>query len=145
MRQALETAAARGVRVRWLLPGYFEYVVPYRATRFVYQQLLCAGIETTEYHASYLHTKVAVIDGRWATVGSSNLDPLSLLLAREANVVIQDEGFASVLKDRLEAAWAEGGRPVRPRLQRLLWWEKLTDYLAYGLMRSLIFLTARRY
>ena len=55
---------------------------------------MAAGVEIYEYHASFLHAKVAVVDGRWATVGSSNLDPLSLLLAREANVVVEDEAFA---------------------------------------------------
>jgi cardiolipin synthase len=141
----MQQAAARGVRVRLILPGYYEYAVPYRASRVVYRQLLDAGIEIMEYHASYLHAKVAVVDGRWATVGSSNLDPLSLLLAREANLVIQDEGFAGELKHRLEQAMLNGAHIVKPELERLPWWEKWADLLAYALMRTLIFLTARRY
>ena len=59
-----------------------------------------------EYAPSFLHAKVAVIDGDWATVGSSNLDPLSLLLAREANVVVRDHDFARALAARLDAAFA---------------------------------------
>ena len=145
LRLAMQQAAARGVRVRLILPGYYEYAVPYRASRVVYRQLLDAGIEILEYHASYLHAKVAVVDGRWATVGSSNLDPLSLLLAREANLVIQDEGFAGELKRRLEQAMLNGAHIVKPEFERLPWWEKWADLLAYALMRTLIFLTARRY
>ncbi|MEY2621700.1 MAG: cardiolipin synthase ClsB [Pseudomonadota bacterium] len=145
LRMALQKAAQRGVRVCLLLPGYYEYEVPYRATRVVYRQLLEAGIEIREYHASYLHAKVAVIDGHWATVGSSNLDPLSLLMAREANLVIQEAGFAAELRQRLEQAMNDGAHLVRPRLERLPWWQKALDQAAYGLMRSLIFLTARNY
>jgi cardiolipin synthase len=145
LRRALQSAAQRGVRVRLLLPGYYEYAVPYRASRVVYRQLIEAGIEIYEYHASYLHAKVAVVDDRWATVGSSNLDPLSLLLAREANVVVQNPTFATQLKSRLESAMALGAHAVQPALGRLGWWQRSVDRLSYLLMRTLIFLTARRY
>ena len=145
LRRALQNAASRGVRVRLVLPGYYEYAVPYRASRVVYRQLLQAGVEILEYHASYLHAKVAVVDDRWATVGSSNLDPLSLLLAREANVVIEDSEFAHDLKRRLEAACARGAHAVTARLSRQPWWDRWLDRLSYVLMRTLIFLTARRY
>ncbi|MEY2805171.1 MAG: cardiolipin synthase ClsB [Pseudomonadota bacterium] len=145
LRRALQTAAARGVRVRLLLPGYYEFAVPYRASRVVYRQLLQAGIEIYEYHASYLHAKVAVVDDRWATVGSSNLDPLSLLLAREANLVAEDVAFATQLRNRLEQQMKTGAHWVRPRLERLGWLERLLDIAAYALMRALIVLAARRY
>jgi cardiolipin synthase len=56
-----------------------------------------------------MHAKVAVIDEHWATVGSSNLDPFSLLLALEANVVVDDENFAKKLKQSLEEAAKPGG------------------------------------
>jgi cardiolipin synthase len=146
LRRALARAAQRGVRVRLLLQGYYEYAVPYRAARQVYGQLLGQGIEIMEYQASYLHAKVAVIDGRWATVGSSNLDPLSLLLAREANVVVQDAAFARSLQARLEQAIALGGQAVDPQVyaQRSAW-QRMLDGGAYLLMRLAILLAARRY
>jgi cardiolipin synthase len=81
-------------RVRLLLQGRYEYFMQYHAAHALYGGLLAAGVEIFEYTASFLHAKVAVIDGQWATVGSSNMDPLSLLLAREANVVVQDVNFA---------------------------------------------------
>jgi cardiolipin synthase A/B len=110
-RRALVAAASRGVRVRLLLQGKAEYRLQYYASQAMYDQLLRAGIEIIEYKKSFLHAKVAVIDN-WSTVGSSNIDPFSLLLAREANVVIDNEGFAKQLKAALEIGATEGGEPV---------------------------------
>src|SRR5690606_3980994 len=110
LRRALGLAAGRGVRVRLLLQGRDEYFPQYHAARPVYGELLAAGIEIHEYSPSFLHAKVAVIDALgprpWATVGSSNLDPLSLLLAREANVVVENREFARDLRERLADAMA---------------------------------------
>src|SRR3989338_2172320 len=102
--RALIQAAQRGTRVVLLLQGRVEYRLQHYATHALYDQLLAAGVEIHEYQASYLHAKVAVVDGQWATVGSSNIDPYSLLLAREANLVIQDGGFAGELRASLLAA-----------------------------------------
>jgi cardiolipin synthase len=92
-RKALIDAANRGVKVTLLLQGRIEYWVML-ATQAFYGQLLKHGINIYEYRKSFMHSKVAVIDGVWATVGSSNIDPFSLLLAREANVVVHDVDFA---------------------------------------------------
>ncbi len=146
LRRALIAAARRGVKVTLLLQGKYEYFMQYHAARPVYDALLKVGIEIHEYEASFLHAKVAVIDGYWATVGSSNLDPLSLLLAREANVVVEDADFAQTLRDRLQTAIASQGRRIdsaaygkRPLQQRLLGWA------AYALMRAAIWITGQRY
>jgi cardiolipin synthase len=111
--------------------------------------MLDAGIEIIEYAPSFLHAKVAVFDasdGGLATVGSSNLDPLSLLLAREANVFVRDDGFAAELRGHLLEAMKQGGERVeksayvrRPFLHRSLSW------LAYGAMRFALFATRHRY
>ena len=146
LRLALERAARRGVRVTLLLQGRYEYFMQYHAVRWVYRALLKAGVEIHEYETSFLHAKVAVVDGQWATVGSSNLDPLSLLLAREANVVVEDRAFAQALRERLLSAIAGHGRLVRPEdYERRPWRERLLDRLAYGLMRLALFLTGHRY
>jgi cardiolipin synthase len=146
LRRALILAVSRGVRVRLLLQGRYEYFMQYHASRPVYGALLAAGVEIYEYSHGFLHAKVAVIDGHWATVGSSNLEPLSLLLAREANVVVQDLAFAQTLKSRLELVIASHGVLLerhtytsRPLRQRCL------DRVAYGLMRLGLFLLGRRY
>lgn len=146
LQRALVQAARRGVKVTLLLQGRYEYFMQYHAARSVYDGLLQAGIDIHEYETSFLHAKVAVVDGQWATVGSSNLDPLSLLLAREANVVVQDVAFACSLRDRLRAAMASHGRRVRPEDHgRRPWRDRLLDRLAYGLMRLALFVTGHRY
>ena len=150
LRRALILAAKRGVRVQLLLQGRYEYFMQYHAARPVYGALLAAGVEIHEYEPSFLHAKVAVIDAHgdkpWATVGSSNLDPLSLLLAREANVVVQDAAFAIDLRQRLVHAMRHAGRRMdparyagRPLRQRVL------DRVAFGLMRLALWVTGNRY
>ena len=140
-RRALARAAARGVRVRLLLQGKVEYRMQYHATRSLYDQLLRDGIEIYEYMPGYLHAKVAVIDNV-ATVGSSNLDPFSLLLAREANVVIDDQPFAWDLQERLETAIREGGRFIRPLdYQRRGLLRRWVDAASYVLLRIGVALT----
>lgn len=150
LRRALLMAARRGVRVRLLLQGRYEYFMQYHAARPVYGALLEAGVEIHEYAPSFLHAKVAVVDALgerpWATVGSSNLDPLSLLLAREANLVVEDAAFAADLRGRLVQAMQQAGRRMeparyagRPLRQRVL------DGAAYALMRLALWITGKRY
>jgi cardiolipin synthase len=150
VRQALIHAAKRGVRVRLLLQGRYEYFMQYHAARPVYGALLAAGIEIHEYAASFLHAKVAVIDPDhdrpWATVGSSNLDPLSLLLAREANVVVADKAFAHQLHQRLILAIEQQSTSVGMQaFTKSPWHLRLRGRLAFALMRLALFLTGNRY
>jgi cardiolipin synthase len=146
LRQGLIHAARRGVRVRLMLQGRYEYFMQYHAARPVYEALLAAGVEIYEYSASFLHAKVAVIDGHWATVGSSNLDPLSLLLAREANVVVDDPQFAHDLLARLEQALVQDCTPVDPKAYaNRPWRQRFLDRLALGMMRALLFLNGKHY
>ena len=102
-RQALLAAAARGVTVKLLLQGRKEYFLMF-ATHAFYSAFLKSGIEIFEYRKSFMHSKVAVVDNHWATVGSSNIDPFSLLLAHEANVVVQDAAFAAELSAEINAS-----------------------------------------
>ncbi|HWI82885.1 cardiolipin synthase ClsB [Ramlibacter sp.] len=146
MRLALIAAAGRGVKVRLLLQGRYEYFMQYYAARPVYGALLRAGVEIHEYSPSFLHAKVAVIDGRWSTVGSSNLDPLSLLLAREANVVVEDRPFAEQLRQRLMVAIRQEGRAMsadeygrRPLRQRFM------EHVALALMRLALVIQGKKY
>ncbi len=146
MRRALQAAARRGVRVSLLLQGRYEYFMQYHAARAVFGALLAAGVEIHEYAPSFLHAKVAVIDGHWATVGSSNLDPLSLLLAREANVVVDDRAFAGQLRERLLRAMQQEGALMdaavyarRPR------WQRAQEWLAFAVMRVALALQGQKY
>jgi cardiolipin synthase len=136
LRHALVEASVRGVKVTLLLQGWTDHVILKWATRSLYGKLLAAGIAIHEYEASELHAKAAVADERWATVGSSNLDPFSLVLSREANVAVFNVAFARTLKASLERAIAAGA--VRVDVER--WdkrtpWERLKLGLAYMFAR----------
>ena len=146
LRRALVKAARRGVRVRLLLQGRYEYFMQFHAARQVYGSLLAAGIEIYEYQAGFLHAKVAVVDQRWATVGSSNLDPLSLQLAREANVVVGDRAFAQALQLHLERIMERSAERVQATsYAQRPWRQRVLDGLAFGAMWLMLVLTGRRY
>src|SRR4030095_16767471 len=135
-RRSLTEAIERGVAVTLILQGKVEYVLLHFAARALSGQLLDAGVVIQEYHKSMLHAKVAVVDDHWATVGSSNIDPYSLLMAREANVFVRDRQFASELKAQLLEMVSTGSRRIapddwdsRPRLYKAAIW------ISYGIVR----------
>lgn len=143
LRKALKQAAHLGVRVRLLLQGHAEYFWQYRASCALYQELLDHGIELYEYQASYLHAKVAALDD-YAMVGSSNLDPFSLLLAREANLLIADVNFTSRLRQSLEQELSTHSRQVRVDFWvRRGWLGRGIDKFAYALLRLGVLLTGK--
>ncbi|WP_349239493.1 cardiolipin synthase ClsB [Pelomonas sp. V22] len=136
-RRALRDAARRGVRVRLLLQGKVDYRIAAMAAHALYAELLGHGVQVYEYLPAYLHAKVCVVDEAWATVGSSNIDPLSLLLNLEANAIVRDAGFAHALADEFEAALAVSQRAgaddeagLRGMLRRAL-----VAWLAYVYLR----------
>jgi cardiolipin synthase len=134
-RKVLLDASARGVSVKLLLQGRVEYFAMF-ATHAFYSLFLQHGIEIYEYRKSYMHSKVAVIDGEWATVGSSNIDPFSLLLAREANVVISDKTFAKELRADILKTIQDGAS----KLSHEDWRHRhlaghFASWLAYGFLR----------
>ena len=138
-RHALINAAGRGVRVVLLLQGKVDHLLEYYGSRALYGSFLDAGIEIYEYHKGFLHAKVAVIDGHWATVGSSNIDPFSLFLAREANVVVDDETFGASLAQSLKKTVETDGQQIladswkqKPFGFRIIGW------LSYGLLRLML-------
>lgn len=138
-RQALMAASGRGVNVTILLQGQVEYLLLHYATHALYGALLGAGVHIHEYRKSFLHAKVAVIDGSWATVGSSNIDPFSLLLAREANIVVKNAAFAGKLLASIRRATENGAQEIRSED-----WKKyslparIASWLAYTLVRLMV-------
>jgi cardiolipin synthase A/B len=98
----IRNAARRGVDVRLILQGQPDLLAAKLAARMTYDYLLKSGVQIYEYCDRPLHGKVALVDEDWSTVGSSNLDPLSLSLNLEANVLIRDRAFNRDLFERLE-------------------------------------------
>jgi len=149
LQRSLLKAARRGVRVTLLLQGRYEYFMQHHTSRAMYGVMLDAGIEIIEYEPSFLHAKVAVFDGAQggiATVGSSNLDPISLLLAREANVFIRDDAFVAELRGHLVEAVHKVGVRVEPAAYtKRSFATRSLAWVAYALMRVALFATRHRY
>ena len=141
-RKVLLAAAQRGVAVRLLLQGQTDHILLHYATQSLYDRMLSAGVRIFEYEPAELHAKVAVIDDDWATVGSSNIDPFSLLMSREANIVVRDAVLVGELRTSLEAAIKGAAREIRLEDQRRRAWPaRLASHIAYSLARFLIGVT----
>lgn len=97
----LSKAARRGVVVDLIVQGKPDMPMAVWGSTAVYAYLIRAGVRIHEYRDRPLHGKVAIMDDQWATVGSSNLDPFSLSLNLEANLVILDADFNQLLSERL--------------------------------------------
>jgi len=137
-RRALIAAVSRGVSVTLILQARVEFRLLHYATKALYGQLVAGGVRIVEYERSFLHAKVAVVDASWATVGSSNIDPFSLLLAREANVFVRDADFAGNLRHELLKLKQDGGRAV----DRDVWENRglasrMVNWIAYGFARAM--------
>ena len=134
--RALRRAARRGVKVSLILQGQPDMAIVRTAAQLLHRRLVHAGVEVYEYCQRPLHGKVAVIDGVWATVGSSNLDPLSLSLNLEANVMIRDRDFAAKLRANLDGLMRRHCTRLDPQtFARQPRWRVWTETLAYHLTR----------
>lgn len=132
----LRKAAQRGVRVSLVLQGCPDIGIARLASRQLYRYLLSGGVNIYEYNERPLHGKVAIADDDWSTIGSSNLDPLSLSLNLEANVVIIDRGFNQALRDRLQNMIQEHSRCMN--IEEGLhnhWWSGLASTAAFHVLR----------
>lgn len=136
LMHALRMAVRRGVQVTLILQGQPDRPWVRVCSQTLYRFLLKEGVHIHEYGERPLHAKVAVIDNTWATVGSSNLDPLSLSLNLEANLIIRDGGFALHLRQHLEALASKKCREViLPPLARERRWRTTLTFLCFHFMR----------
>jgi cardiolipin synthase len=110
MEDALLAAAARGVRVVALTPGKIDHNIVRSASRRGFGRLLQGGIEIYEYQAALIHAKTMVVDGVWATVGSTNFDHRSFALNDELNVVFYDRSVVERLGAAFESDLAHARR-----------------------------------
>jgi cardiolipin synthase len=132
----LRKAARRGVKVVLILQGNPDMAIVQIAAGMLYHHLLSAGVEIHEYCKRPLHGKVAVVDDEWSTVGSSNLDPLSLSLNLEANLIIRDRAFNARLSEALQHLVQEDCKRIDIRdLKEAGWWRVLRGYLLFHLLR----------
>ncbi|MCC2676652.1 MAG: ybhO [Ramlibacter sp.] len=132
----LKRAAKRGVDVRLILQGQPDMPFVKTAAGMLYHYLLRAGVRIYEYCERPLHGKVAVMDDEWCTVGSSNLDPMSLSFNLEANVIIRDRAFTQTLASNLEKLMCNACNQVTEQaLGELKGWPLLQSFLAYHFTR----------
>ena len=132
----LRRAARRGVDVRLILQGEPDMPIVKVAASLLYEHLQRDGVKIHEYCARPLHGKVAVVDDEWATVGSSNLDPLSLSLNLEANVVLRGREFAQPLAEHLERLVQQDCSEI-PVVPQRGWgpWQRLRTTLLFHFLR----------
>jgi cardiolipin synthase len=135
-KSALVEAAARGVDVRLVLPGFSDFWAPVYAARSHYKELLAAGVRIFEWHEALMHAKTAVIDSQWASIGSTNLDWRSFVHNYEADVIVYHAGFARELEQLFQRDIAASEeidarqwrrRGVRERLME--WFARQWEYL----------------
>jgi cardiolipin synthase len=132
----LREAAKRGVKVSLIFQGEPDTKVARAAARSLYRFLVDAGVCIFEYCERPFHGKIAVIDDGWATVGSSNLDPLSLSLNLEANVFIRDPDFVADLRARMEDLVQRYCHPVdAANVPRGRFWQVVTRPLLFHVLR----------
>jgi cardiolipin synthase A/B len=132
----LRLAARRGVDVHLILQGQPDMPIVKTAAELLYEHLQRDGVQVHEYCKRPLHGKVAVVDGYWSTVGSSNLDPLSLALNLEANVILRDRAFAECLRTRLQYLIDHECRPARVAPpSRWSFWPQLRSTVVFHFLR----------
>ena len=134
--RALRRAARRGVDVRLVLQGEPDIQLVRTAASLLYHHLVRAGVRVYEYVERPLHGKVALTDDTWSTVGSSNLDPLSLSLNLEANVIVRDAAFNRELAGRLDRLIDDCSREIHAHdLVEWSWWRLVRSFFVFHFLR----------
>ncbi|MEO8858770.1 MAG: cardiolipin synthase ClsB [Burkholderiaceae bacterium] len=132
----MRRAARRGVQVDLILQGEPDMPIVKKAAGVLYDHLQRDGVRIHEYCKRPFHGKVAVVDDDWSTVGSSNLDPLSLALNLEANVILRDAAFADVLRSQLDHLIANDCRVVKlTREPKWPVWQQLRSTVVFHFLR----------
>lgn len=134
---AMRNAARRGVRVKLIVQGEPDMPIVKVGAELLYNYLLKGGVQVYEYRRRPLHGKVALMDDHWATVGSSNLDPLSLSLNLEANLIIHDREFNQTLRENLHAIIANDCQRVDETMApKRTWWNLAINVVVFHFLRK---------
>jgi len=132
----MRNAARRGVEVTLILQGQPDMRWVRALSRLLYNYLLRDGVHIHEYCQRPLHGKVALVDDQWSTVGSSNLDPLSLSFNLEANLLIRDRAFNQHLYQHLTGLASEQCKRVTlERMVRGYWWRAPLIFMCFHVIR----------
>ncbi len=133
---AMRNAARRGVKVKLIVQGEPDMPIVKVGARLLYNYLVKGGVEVYEYLRRPLHGKVALMDDHWATVGSSNLDPLSLSLNLEANLIVYDLNFNQQLRENLNQLISEDCQQVDETLMpKRTWWNLGKSVVVFHFLR----------
>jgi cardiolipin synthase A/B len=135
--RALAAAARRGVDVRILCPGRSDVPIVSLASRHTWDRLLNSGVRIFEWNESVLHSKSAVIDGEWVTVGSLNLDRISLRNNRELNISVLDSDFAAVVERQFLLDTERSTEVSCREFKTRSWAQRAIETLSYELRRWL--------
>ncbi|MGH7828083.1 MAG: cardiolipin synthase [Candidatus Binatia bacterium] len=137
MQEALLNAVKRGVKVVALLPGKIDHKLVYWASRNSFGPLLLGGIEIYEYQPALMHAKTMVVDGIWATVGSTNLDNRSFALNEEINLIVYDRGIAGELEKAFQEDLKHSKRLTHEAWKARPWKEKFLEIFTIPLKEQL--------
>ena len=132
----LRRAGRRGVDVRLILQGQPDVPFARLCASMLYHHLLRARVQVLEYCEKPMHSKIALVDQEWATIGSSNLEPLSLSLNLEANLVIHDRTFNGHLSERMEHLMKHSCKAIKlDELDEPKFWLGIRNFIVFHLLR----------
>jgi len=137
MTKALVKAASRGVRVVVLLPGEIDSQLTYTASRSHYGPLLLGGVQIFEYKASLMHAKTIVVDGVWATIGSTNFDNRSFALNQELNLTVYDSGMAQRLENVFQEDLRYSAQITYEQWRSRSIFERFVEFFAFPIKEQL--------
>jgi cardiolipin synthase len=137
VKRALRRAADRGVDVRVLLPGKSDVEIVRVASRATWSALLASGVRLYEYRRRVLHAKSAVIDGRWSTIGTYNLDYQSFRSNLEVNVAVIDEAFGAQMESSYRRDLAESDEVDAREFRNRSYGDRFLEQLAYRFRKVL--------
>lgn len=137
VRGALRRAVARGVDVRVICPGHSDVRLIELATLLVFRRLVSAGVKIRRWRGVMMHAKTAVIDAMWSTIGSYNLDYISLLYNLEDTIEVLDPELGAAMVAQFERDAANTDPFEESSWRALPWWKKAAAWLAYQIRRYL--------
>ena len=133
---SLKHAAQRGVKVQLMLAGKSDHPWVKWAGRALYERMLKWGVDIYEWNDAVLHSKTAVVDGTWGTIGSFNLEPMSLRFNYEANVVFTDRRWGQALQESFQSDCTRCRRITLEEWLQRPWWHRAVERTLY-LVRKL--------